>query len=252
MIANPYLSLEKALRILELLAERSPRRVTEITQELALEKSGVSRMLKTLAGWGYAAANGERGSYRLGARVLLLGERYLQSDRLVQEARPVLRDLALAARASAHLAVAVGRELLVVAKESSPERIQVETRVGGRAAPHASALGKVLVATASPKERAARLASPLPRFTDRTITDRRRLDRELADVRRRGYAFEIAEEHPGVGCIGAPVRDASGAWVAAVSVSGPLQGTPFRVDAAHARLAVEKAREISRRLGYAG
>jgi IclR family acetate operon transcriptional repressor len=246
---NPFQSLEKALKILELLAARAPQGVTEIAAQLGLEASGVSRLLKSLAGWGYVVAGDRRGQYRLGPRVLVLAERFLLGDRLVQEARPVLEALAEETRSSAHLGAAVGDRMLILAKAQSPERIQVATRVGGRIAPHASALGKMLLAGLSPKERAPYLAPALPRYTARTITDRRRLAQELETVRRQGYALEVGEEHEGVGCIGAPVCDAEGRWTAAISISGPLQGTPFRVDAAHRRALVERAGELSRRLG---
>lgn len=248
--AAPYRSLEKALGILELLAERSPRGVSEVADAVGLDKSSVSRLLKALSGWGYAALSGGRGRYQVGPRVLALGALYLQADRLVAEAQPALRDLAAGTRASAHLAVAVGNQMLIVAKEPSPERIQVDSRVGGRIAPHASALGKVLLAGLPETERAAFLQSPLPRFTGRTIIDRRRLERALDAVRRRGYALESGEEHGGVGCIGAPVRDGPGRWVAAISVSGPLRGTPFALDRRRVALVVAAAAGLSRRMGF--
>ena len=246
--ASSYLSIQKAFRILELLAARSPRGVTEISDELGLEKSSVSRLLKSLAGLGYATQSAARGQYQVSARVLALAQQYLEGDRLAREAQPILHDLAFRARASAHVAVLLDGDLVIVAKEPSPERIQVATRVGGRTPLHASAMGKILLSALPDAERAAFLSRPLPRFTDRTITDPRRLRRVLDELRRRGHAFESEEEHPGVGCIGAPIRDASGRWIAAMSIAGPVQGTPFKLDPAHLKLVVEKAAELSGRL----
>jgi DNA-binding IclR family transcriptional regulator len=93
------------------------------------------------------------------------------------------------------------------------------------------------------------LARPLKRFTDRTITDARKLRKILDEIRRRGHSFESEEEHLGVGCIGAPVVDARGRWIAAMSIAGPLKGTTFRLDAGHVRLVAEKAAELSRLVG---
>ena len=121
------------------------------------------------------------------------------------------------------------------------------TRVGGRTPLHASALGKVLLAGLSEKERASALGGPLVRYTDKTITDLRKLQKVLDEVREQGYSIELEEEHPGVGCIGAPVRDASGRWLAALSVAGPLHGTPFKVDEIHLQCVVDKANELARR-----
>jgi DNA-binding IclR family transcriptional regulator len=222
--------------------------VTEIAGELGLKKSSVSRLLKALAELGYAELTAQRGQYRMGARILVLSRCYLEDDRLVREAQPILHELAQTLRASAHLAVLAGDDLVIVAKEPSPEHIQVTTRVGGRTPLHASALGKVLLADLAEKKRAALLGDTLTRYTEKTITNHRQLHEVLDEIRERGFAIELEEEHAGVGCIGAPVRNAQGRWIAAISVAGPLHGTPFKIDAAHQRLVVEKAAELSRRV----
>jgi DNA-binding IclR family transcriptional regulator len=243
---DAYGSARKALRILELLAARSPRGVMEIAAELAMPKGSVSRLLKALARWGYVVQNLRRGQYHLGPKVVALSDRYSQSDRLLKTAQPIMRELALAARATAHLGVIIEGELLVVAKEPSPERIQVDSRVGGRIPPHASAMGKVLLAGLPAKERLSFLKGPLPRFTEKTIVDRRQLLKVLEEVRKTGIALEAGEDDPGAGCIGAPVIDDRGRWIAALSISGPITGTPFRLDAAHRRCVLEAAARLSR------
>jgi IclR family KDG regulon transcriptional repressor len=244
--SNPYLSIEKALRMLEILALHSPRGVTEIADKLGLKKSSVSRLLKALAELGYAEQSAQRGQYRMSPKVLMLAQCYLKDDPLVTAAQPIIHELALAVRASAHAAVLVGRDVVIVANEPSPERIQVTTRVGGGTPLHASALGRVLMADLPEKERLSLLSGPLARFTDKTITDPRKLEQALDQVREQGYAIELEEEHPGVGSVGAPVLDASGRWVAAVSITGPLHGTPFKIDAKHRQLVVNKAAELTR------
>ncbi len=241
-------SMAKAFRILELLGEESPRGLAEIAREAGLGKSGLCRLLKSLSAIGYVVQAGERGAYALGPKVVALAESYLASDRLAAVARPVLRDLALEARASAHVAVLVEGKALVVVKEPSPELIQVNSRVGAPIPLHASALGKVLLAGLPEAERRRVLRGPLARFSDTTITERRGLRAALLEVRRRGFALESGEEHPGVGCVGSPIRDLSGRWIAALSISGPLRGTPFRLDAGRIKLARGAADEISARL----
>ena len=245
---GPYESLRRAFEVLELLATRSPRGVTEIAAALGMQKSGTSRLLKALSGWGYVVQDLKRGQYQSGPRVLALAEHHVQGDQLLRVSPPLMRELAQAARASVHLAQVVGDRMLVVAKEPSPEQIQVASRVGGTITPHASAMGKVLLAGLGEKDRAPFLKAPLARFTEKTIVDPDRLARTLQDVRRRGFALESGEEHAGVGCIGVPIRGRADRWVAALSVSGPLTGTPFRLDERHRRLALEAASEISRRL----
>lgn len=247
--STPYLSIRKAFRIIELLAAHSPLRVTEISQQLDLEKSSVSRLLKNLCALGYAVQNADRGQYQLSPRILVLAQRYQEGDRLVREAQPVLRELAGAVHASAHLGILVGRDLIVVAKEPSPGRIQVTTRVGGQMTLHASALGKVILAGQPEDRLESLLAHPLTKYTKHTITDMTRLRKALQEIRQTGYAIEVEEEDLGVGCIAAPVWDASGRWIAAISVAGPIQGTPYRIDAAHWQIVMEKANELSHRIG---
>lgn len=248
MTDGRYESLRKAFEVLELLAARSPQGVTEIAAALGIQKSGASRLLKALSGWGYVARDVQRGQYRSGPRVLSLAEHFVQDDHLLRIAQPVMRQLAQATRASIHLGLVVADRMLVAAKEASPETIQVQSRVGGFIVPHASALGKVLLASLGEKERAAFLRGPLSRFTEHTVVELRQIERMIQDVRRRGYALESGEEHLGVGCIGVPIVGRAERWVAALSVSGPLSGTPFRLDARHRGLALQAGSEISRRL----
>lgn len=248
MNEGPYESLRRALEVLELLATRSPRGVTEVAAALGMQKSGASRLLKALAGWGYVAPDLRRGQYQSGPRVIALAEQHVHGDPLLRAAPPVMRELAAASRASVHLALVAGDRMLVVSKEPSPEQIQVASRVGGQVTPHASAMGKVLLAGLSEKDRAPFLRGPLVRFTDRTIVQPGRLAKVLQEVRRRGFALESGEEHPGVGCIGAPILGRAGRWIAALSVAGPLAGTPFRLDARHRELVRKAAAEITRRL----
>lgn len=243
-----YESLRKAFEVLELLAVQSPRGVTEIAAELGMQKSGASRLLAALSRWGYVVQDLRRGQYRSGPRVMSLAEHFVQDDHLLKIAQPVMRDLAQSTRASIHLGLVVADRMLVAAKEASPETIQVQSRVGGFIVPHASALGKVLLAGLAEKERAAFLRKPLSRFTEHTVVEPRRIERMIQEVRRRGYALESAEEHAGVGCIGVPIVGRADRWVAALSVSGPLSGTPFRLDARHRGLALRAGSEISRRL----
>jgi len=245
---NTHASLQKGIRILELLAERSPQGVSEMAESLGLELSGLSRLLQSLADVGYVVPGPRRGQYQSSPKVLGLARGYEARDSLVREAGPLLRALALKARATAHLAVAVRSQAIVVAKEPSPEQIQVVTCVGLPIVAHASALGKVLLAGLPEKEQEEFLKGPLLRFTDHTLTDPRKLRRELARIREQRYAFESEEEHRGVGCIGVPVIDPAGNWIAAVSAAGPIHGTPFRLDAAHLKMVRETAAEFSRRV----
>ncbi len=249
--SSGYQTVERALTALEWLGQESAAGVAELAELLSIDPSSASRLLKTLSGMGYALPTSRRGTYRLGPKVLALGEQFVSGNPLVAASQPILDQLAVSVRASAHLVVSTGSKAIVVAKAPSPERIQVVTTVGWFMPMHASAAGQVLLAFCSPElHRGFAKKKPLKRYTERTITKPTQLVRELELTRKRGFALEREQEHEGIGCIGAPIRDGTGETVAALSISGPLYGTPFRLGRDAARVTIEHAECISKELGY--
>jgi len=248
--AGDYQSVERALRVLEELAGRGPRGVSELAAALGMDKSSVSRMMKTLSALGYAEVAGQKGRYELGPKILYLGRRYLNDSNLLVEARPVLEQLAIAARATTLIATPVGGYIVVLHKQPSPERLRVELTIGDVVASHASALGRVLLAPMSRNERTRYLRYPLARLTPATVTDRHQIDAVLAGVLRDSYALEAGEEDSGVGSIAAPVRDEAGHWFAAICAIGPLHGSSFALDERHVEIVTGHALNLSARFGY--
>jgi IclR family acetate operon transcriptional repressor len=249
---SDYQSVEKAFRVLEELALHGQKGVTELAASLSMDKGAVSRMLKTLSLLGYAEQTQQRGRYGVGPSLLFLGRRYLDESDIIARARPVLAHLSAQARATTLLSMPVGRHLIILHKQPSPERIAVGCSIGDELTPHASAMGKVLLAGMSRQERARFIRYPLARFTKATITDRRTFESLLDEVSRDGYAVEVEEEDLGVGCIASPLRDGTGRWFAAISATGPLSGTPFSVDAEHIEMVKRAAMTISLEFGYRG
>ena len=88
---GPYESLRRAFEVLELLATRSPRGVTEIAEALGMQKSGASRLLKALSGWGYVVQDLKRGQYQSGPRVIALAEHHVHGDQLLRVSPPLMR-----------------------------------------------------------------------------------------------------------------------------------------------------------------
>src|SRR5436190_1117027 len=149
-----------------------------------------------------------------------------------------------AIKGNTHASLQKGIRILELLAERSPQGV---SEMAGALGLELSGLSRLLQSLAEP-EREEFLKGPLPRFTEHTIIDPRKLRRELDRVRRDGCAYESEEEHRGVGCIGVPVVDPDGRWVAAVSAAGPIQGTPFRLDAARLKMVRETAAEFSRRV----
>jgi DNA-binding IclR family transcriptional regulator len=167
-------------------------------------------------------------------------------------ARPVLVELSETSRETVHLAVLDGDEVINVEQISGPHLVRDTNWVGRRTPLHCVANGKALLAFRSPAEIEQVLAGQLPRFTDRTITDPHLLRAELAAVRQCGYAQALGEIEDGLNAIAGPIRDASGAVIAAISVSGPAyRVTPDRI-AELGALTRSAAVKISARLGFFG
>jgi DNA-binding IclR family transcriptional regulator len=244
-------SVDRAVAILYLLAERSEAGVTEIASAIGVHKSTASRLLASLEGGRLVEQTTHRGSYRLGSGLLRLAAPVSGRMDVTREGRPVLEALAGEVGETVNLAVLRGTDVVNLEQVRGPATITTVNWVGQPTPLHATSGGKVLLAALAPDDLAAFLARPLPRFTPETITERPALEHELARVREQGYATTTEELEQGLDAVAAPVRDAGGHVVAAITVSGPV----YRFDAARmaevAPAVVAAGADLSRRLGYA-
>lgn len=244
-------SVDRAVAILDLLAERSEAGVTEIADAIGVHKSTASRLLASLEAGRLVEQTTHRGSFRLGFGLMRLAAPVSGRMDVTREGLPVLEALAAEVGETVNLAVLRGTDVVNLEQVRGPATITTVNWVGQPTPLHATSSGKVLLAAFAPDDLAAFLARPLPRFTPQTITEAPALERELARVREQGYATTTEELEQGLDAVAAPVRDAGGRVVAAISVSGPV----YRFDAARmaevAPAVVAAAADLSRRLGYA-
>ena len=224
--------------------------VVELSRRLGVHKSTVSRLLGTLERAGLVARNSHTEKYRLGLGLVSLAGTVLRHIDLRSVARPHLQRLAEATRETVNLAILDGRQAVNIEKIPSPHLIREIGWVGRRTPLHCTATGKVLFAFQPPERQAALLPERLERFTDNTICSLAGFKREVALVRRRGYAIGNEELEPGLNAIAAPIRDRTAQVVAAVSVSGPS----FRVSrdkfGHFLKLLLPTAAAISEELGH--
>jgi DNA-binding IclR family transcriptional regulator len=250
-------SVDRALRILELLASQGVLGVTEIAGLLSVHKSTASRLLATLEAHGLAEQVPDRGRYRLGVGVLRLAGATRARLDLVQESRPVTHLLAAELGETVNVVILVGRETLYLDQVSGTSALQIHNWVGARNPVHATANGRVLLAGLEPGERDALLADllgpagELPRLTDRTMTAPDTLASALAEVTDRGYAIARDELEIGLTAVAAPIRGVDGGVIASISASGPTFRLADRLDSV-ARAVVAAAAEVSRRMGFHG
>lgn len=214
--------LGRALDVLEVLAAH-PRgtSLTEIAAQVHLHKSTVHRILHTLARRGYVM-QGHDASYRLGLRVVGLGEAVLGGLDIREEARVYLEELLLATNEVVHLVVMEQGEMVYIDKLEGTRTVRTHSVVGMRVPVHCTGVGKAILAhLPEPTVRAILAEKGMRRHTAHTIVTVDALLAELSTVRTRGYALDREENEEGICCVAAPVRDHAGRVVAAISVSAP-------------------------------
>lgn len=226
--------------------------VSELSRKTRLHKSTASRLLATMEREGLLERVPGTEKYRLGFMLLRLAGQVTHFGDVRTAARPILIELAEASRETVILAVRDGDEVINVEQFSGPHLVRDANWVGRRTALTCVANGKALLAFQPAAEIERILARPLTRITDRTITDAVRMRAELALVRERGYAQAVGEVEEGLHGVAAPVRDASGAVIAAVSISGPSYRVTFDRLPDYGRLTVQAAAKIANRLGFSG
>lgn len=240
-------SLGKGLALLDVLtAADGPLRLGSLAARAGQPRSTTHRLVRMLVSSGVATQNAD-GTYALGLRLLELGRRAVAGTDLRATAIPVLRELRDRTGETAHLGIADGDEVVYLEKVESRHAVRMTSEVGGRNPAHCTALGKAILSQRPPETRCPRT---LPSRTDRTHTTARALAHDLRRVRQRGYAIDDEENEPGLRCVAAPVLDAAGHPVAAVSISGPT----IRITADNVRYfgqaVIFAAASISRALGH--
>ena len=217
--------------------------------ELGVHKSTAFRLLATLEAHRLVEQVNDRGRYRLGVGNLRLAGATTARLDLVTEARPVCRQLAADTGETVNIAVRSETSALYLDQVAGSSALQPHNWVGQHIPLHATSNGKVLLSELTKPSSRPR-SGELPRFTDQTITTRRRLRDELAAVREAGYAVAVDELEIGLTAAAAPIRSAHGDIIASMSISGPT----FRLDSERLAEAVPRwsppRTEVSHRLGW--
>ncbi len=249
---NRSMSVRRALGLLLFVGEHDdPRGVSlkDVATELDLNKSTALRLFEPLIDFGLITHDDETGRFRLGSRVVSLGQAFLSRVDLRAVAHPALRALMTATGETVHLVIYDHPDVVYVDKVESPNVVHMRSEIGKRMPAYSTATGKVFLAHQPPDRVADAIALGLPRRTVNTITTERELLAALDEVRRRGWAVDNVENEDGVRCVGAPILDHLGTVVAALSVSGPtMRVTEDRVPELGKQVKAT-AKEISRRIG---
>jgi DNA-binding IclR family transcriptional regulator len=244
-------SIERAAAILRLLSGRSRELgVVDLAEELGLPKGTVHGILRTLQHVGFVEQEQPTGKYRLGPALLHMGSTYLDGNELRTRALNWSDSLASRTQEEVRLGTLHERRVLVVHHVFRPDDSLQTLDVGTLLPAHATALGKVLLAS-HPHVAEELIAGGLTSYTEMTIRDPHQLRRELRRVQERGWAYEMGELELLRGSVAAAITDRSGRTVGAMGIFGSPQRLftarmPRPELLTHVR---EHARAVSRELG---
>jgi DNA-binding IclR family transcriptional regulator len=202
-------------------AEAPELQLAEISKLSSLNKTTAHRLLQALLSEELLDRNPGSGAYRLGPGMMALGVQALSSNDLRLRARPFLRRLADETGETATLEVPIDDTMLILDEVTSKHFLGASGNVGTRWPIHATSTGKALIAF--DQNGPDRLGPELTYLTPKTITQFDKLEKELGDIRRRGFAEVVDELEDGLSGVAAVVRGGMGEVLGALSICGPSQ-----------------------------
>lgn len=244
-------TIERALSVLNLIAssDKDDLGVSEIARELSLSKAVVHRVLITLVANDYLQVDSVSRRYSLGPMALVLGSAYLESLNLRAIVLPRLQDLSERTGETATFSLRNGWSRMYVDQVTPDREIKMSVPIGKSYPLHAGSSSKSFLAFLSEQERRDYLAqNELTPLTRTTIVDPVALEKELTEIRARGYAISNEERQAGAGSVAAPILDRDGHPIAAISVCGPVERFRSHFETIPPML-VEVCADISRLFG---
>lgn len=217
---HPVATTKKTIRILETLKDSDGARITDLAEDLGMNKSTVHNHLSTLREEGFVLRDDTE--YRLGLRFLEFGGYARSQMQLYRVAEPEVKRLAEQTGEMASLLTEEYGQGVYLHRSKGNQAVALETYTGYRCPLHVTALGQSILAYL-PEERVEAIVDKhgLEAWTPETITDRDELFARLETIRGQGFAIDDEEHMTGLRCVGAPITTTDETVVGAISVSGP-------------------------------
>jgi IclR family transcriptional regulator, acetate operon repressor len=243
-------SVDNALWLLQLVAERQALRVAEAAELLGVARSTAHRLLNALRRRGFVMQDRPNGAYRPGPALNEIGVAAINRIDIRRVARPVLEELQELTQETASLAVLEGTTIRFVDCVESARSVRVGNRTGIVRQAHASAVGKAILAELPAAEIARRYPTEvLAVSTATSLTDRAELLEQLAEIRAQGYALNWEESSDGVSAVAVALRDTAGTPLAALGIAAPSSRTgSIEGIRAHAPAVLRGAQLVQERL----
>lgn len=243
-------TIDKVFTILETISHR-PEGISlaELFKTTKIAKTTIFRILETLKAREYVSFDTITERYALDIKSLELGIKGLMNINLVEVSIPYLKTLSSKTCETCFLGVYNHGYVVYLYKSEGTMSIQTNARLGSRLPAYCTGIGKALLAHQPQDEIDRILNKPLPKITDKTITDRVALYNVLADIRLQGYSFDNEENEEGLTCVARPIFNYTGSIVGAISVAGPTHRMIPKIDSV-IQESLQVSRIISRRLGH--
>jgi DNA-binding IclR family transcriptional regulator len=227
-----------------------PLSLHDLWQKLSWDKATVLRLLVTLERRGYLLRDSATRQYTLGMKIAGLYASLTRNFDLQAVTRPHLEQVARETMETAHLAIAVGGDIVFIDRVGSRNPLSVTTQIGAREPMHCTALGKAILAFLGDAEVKEMVRPPLKRYTRNTTTTLSRLRQVLRSAKTNGYAVDDGEFADGIRCVAAPILNDQGYPIAAVGISAPGFRLPRDKVQRYGALVRDAGLAISQRVGY--
>ncbi|MCP1100928.1 DNA-binding IclR family transcriptional regulator [Aequitasia blattaphilus] len=228
MKSNPIQVADKLFAVIELLAAKGSMGLIDISNDLDLNKTTVHRLLNSLVYMGYVFQNPDTHKYRLGFKICGISNQILNQIDITRVVRPYLKELVNLTGETVHLVQLDGINAVYIDKiESTTNSIRLVSQLGKQLPLYSSGVGKALMADMM-EEKVVRIweKSEVKKVTEHTITDFAVLQKELKEIRSRGYAIDNEENEEGIRCVAASLETKNAGSSYAFSISAPI----YRMD----------------------
>ncbi|EHR52562.1 transcriptional regulator [Saccharomonospora marina XMU15] len=248
--ASPVQSVDRAITVLELLAQAGEAGITEIAAQLGVHKSTASRLVGALEMRGLVEQLGDRGKYAIGFGIVRLAGAATGRMDLAKLGNQTCQSLAERLGETVNIAVADGGVAINISQAFGSAAVTAQNWTGRRTPLHATSSGKVLLAYMAEDARQELLGTGLERYTPRTTTTPQVLNTELRHIVERGYAACFEEFELGMHAVAVPIYGGDGEVIAAMSASGPAYRLSRERIQQLVRPMSEAAAELSGQLGH--
>lgn len=214
-------SVSKAMKLLDLLAESTqPMTLAEISQKTGWPKSTVHGLLSTMREFSVIAQDGE-GRYMLGIRLFEYGCTLSSSWTIIETAKPYIQHISYTTGEAVFLSILDRGEVITLDRADNRTGLWISAEMGCRLPIHCTSQGKLFLAYMPEQDRKSILKrTVLKPYTEHTITTQAALQRELDEIRKRGYATENGEYKTGMRSVAAPIFDENGDVRYAIGIIG--------------------------------